>query len=967
MSAPSTIRLAFVLAALLAAPSLSCVGEIGALPPGDGPGTEPPPEDPPLPPPAVYTRGSLAPLFQLTPRAEYGRFVHEGVNLADADFVAVGNAFVSSAQKLDELGAQIGAERGGATVNLITDNADRQRAQQIPFRGNPSDVDVVEIDGVTRIVVPLGGDLSTPGNEIAIVTAGLGTVTRVRVGVRPQRIALHPSGLAFVCNQYSNYISVVDVRTGQLLRNAAGTVEIATEFSCSDVLLVERNPVAQDEDEVDLYVANGWRASVLKYGLEIVRDTLNNRAIDVRVVDPVVRNPASQPAAEITGVGSNPSRLALSESGDAIYVANHRGGELARVALGSQAVTRVALNAPTVDVVQIGDAVFVPTTSRDRGLLADDEAALPAQVQAAPAVVTGLDGAAHVAHPGALFDDTRSYNFEDVRNGLLTVSFLLNASPPPTYFTDDVSSEPNFVAQQKVLRGAQPAAVARNAAGTRLYLAMSGSDLVQELEVRAGSFRVSRGNKIFRTQARPFAIALDENRGELYVATWGGEQLEIFDLDTGNRLDSIDLGYATTPYPATNVERGEYLFYNAEWSNNGRKSCAGCHTDELLADGIGFANGATAPTAYHQVPPNFNQMTTDSYFWNGSFANGSYTSLALTAQTRTNCELILFGLIEGISSDPAGRVGDPNNRVSNGNDAQCRPQAVQADGLPANFDQIAGVIAQQKLVADQVIQQETGLSRATVFRFVDFYSVSELRLPPNPLRYLNQTQQLDAATTAKIAEGKDLFTSAGCATCHDPGNVRHPFADGLNHGAGADWADRFVGIYFSDARIADRVPGGIPQAMLEGLKGSAADREINIHLSPIDYFVPFCFDAERCLSFEDPLVVRGVEPAESDRLDLLVRINLADPERGFVPGNLPGQPASNTPSLRGTWWKSNLLRHGHAATVAEAILGPGHTALRPGEDGFAVDSLGQMDVHGATSALTPAQVEALILYVSAIE
>jgi DNA-binding beta-propeller fold protein YncE len=439
-----------------------------------------------VPPPAVYVRGSLTPIYQLTPRPEYGRFVHEGVNMADADFAAVGNGFVSAAAKMDEVGAQIGAERG-TTINLIPDGADRQRAQQIPFRGNPSDVDLLEIDGVRKAIVPLGGDLMTPGNEIAIVTLGIGTVERVRVGIRPQRVAAHPSGLAFVCNQYSNYISVVDVRTGQLLRTSAGPVEIATEYSCHDLLLVERNPIAQDEDEVDLYVANGWRASVLKYGLEIVRDALSDRPVDVRVVDPAVREPASLPAAEITGVGTNPWRLSLSEAADAIYVANSRGGELARIQISSQAVTRIALNAPAIDAVQIGDSVFVPTTMRDRGLLADDEDAIPAQVQAAPVVLPGLDGQSHVAHPGALFDDTRSYNFEDVRNGMFAVSFLLNASPSPVYFTDDVSSEPNYSDQQKVLDGAIPVAAVRNAAGTRIFVAHSGSDRVQELEVVSGS------------------------------------------------------------------------------------------------------------------------------------------------------------------------------------------------------------------------------------------------------------------------------------------------------------------------------------------------------------------------------------------------------------------------------------------------------------------------------------------------
>ncbi|MCA9675402.1 MAG: hypothetical protein H6708_29310 [Kofleriaceae bacterium] len=930
------------------------------------PGTEPPPTDPPVPPPAVYVRGSLTPLYHLTPRAEYGRFVHAGVNMADADFIASGNGFVSAAQKLDELGAQIGAERGGAAINLIADAADRQRAQQIPFRGNPSDVELVEIDGVVKVLVPLGGDLMTPGNEVAVVTAATGVVERVRVGVRPQRLAAHPSGLVFVCNQYSNYISVIDARTGQLLRNAAGPVEIATEYECSDLALVERNPQAQDPDAVDLYVANSWRASVLKYGLQIERDNLSDRPIDVRVVDPTVREPASQPAAEIVGVGTNPTRLSVSESRDAIYVANSRGGELARIQLASQQVTRIALGAPAIDAVQIADTVYVPSTMKDRGLLSSDESALPAVVQANPVVVTGLDGAPHVAHPGALFDGSRSYNFEDVRDGMFAVNFLLNASPAPVYFTDDISAEPNYVAQQKILAGALPLAAARDAAGTRLYVALSGSDEVQELVVQSGSFRLAPGNRVFRTRERPFALTLDEARRRLYVATWGGEALEVFDLDSGNRLDSIDLGYGSTPYPATNMERGEYLFYNADWSNNGRKSCASCHVDELLEDGIGFSNGATAPTAYHQVTPNFNQMTTDSYFWNGSFANGSYTSLALAAQTRTNCELILFGFIEGPSSDPARRVGDPNNRVTNGDDLRCRPQAVQANGLPANFDQITPVIAAQKQVAAQRIQQVTGLTRDQVFRFVDFYSVSEQRLPPNPLTYLKQANQLDGATAAKIDEGAQLFTSAGCANCHDPNNTRHPFSDGLNHGAGASWTQRFVDVYASDQRIVNAIDG-IPQAMLEALRTSTADREINIHLAPVDFFAPFCFDSERCLEFDDPLVVRGVEPVETDRLDLLLKINLGDPDRGFIPGNLPGQPQANTPSLRGTWWKANLLHNGYANTIAEAILPPGHAALRPGEDGFAIDALGEIDVHGATSGLTPAQVDALVLYVTSIE
>jgi hypothetical protein len=80
-----------------------------------------------------------------------------------------------------------------------------------------------------------------------------------------------------------------------------------------------------------------------------------------------------------------------------------------------------------------------------------------------------------------------------------------------------------------------------------------------------------------------------------------------------------------------------------------------------------------------------------------------------------------------------------------------------------------------------------------------------------------------------------------------------------------------------------------------------------------------------------------------------------------------GQPRINTPSLRGIWWQPNILHHGLANTIPEAILAPGHPALREGEGGFAINALGDIDVHGVTSALSAADVEALVLFVESIE
>jgi hypothetical protein len=163
---------------------------------------------PPLPP--EYRRTSMAPLYQLTPQSELGRFDIFGVRMAAADF-QVPFTIISVEQKLSELEAQIGFERGGGPVDLFIDEENRTRASSIPFRGNPSDVKLMELDGVPKAFVPLGGGISDPGNEVAIVDLDNGNIQRVRVGIHPQRVFAHQaSGLVFVCNQYSNYVSIIN-------------------------------------------------------------------------------------------------------------------------------------------------------------------------------------------------------------------------------------------------------------------------------------------------------------------------------------------------------------------------------------------------------------------------------------------------------------------------------------------------------------------------------------------------------------------------------------------------------------------------------------------------------------------------------------------------------------------------------------------------------------------------------------
>jgi DNA-binding beta-propeller fold protein YncE len=970
--------------------------DFDAGPPPSPDASWPPPPPPPPPPPGEYKRVSMRPLYQLTPQAELGRFEIFGQHMTTADFQSPSTQ-VSVEQKLLEVGAQIGFERGEGQLNLFIDAENQTRAATIPFRANPSDVDVMYVDGAPKAFVPLGGGIGDPGNEVAVVNLDNGGVQRVRVGIHPQRIATHePSGLAFVCNQYSSYISIIDARFEEPLFDGDEPVEVPTEFYCTDLLLVERDPVFGHPDELHLYVANEQRASVMRYAINIVRD-INDDVADVEVLSPFGQ-PPNVPESEILGVGPNPYRLHLNEAQTQIYVANNRGGAVAMFDIASGSVLRnISINAPSIDIIQVADKVYVPTTTPFRGLASANAAVIPGELEGDPIEVTGLDGNTHVAHPGALFDDTNSYHFEDVRSGVVQINSNLSGSPD--YHTDDNDADVFFAGVQKVLAGAVPSDITRTAQGDRVYVALLGSDIVQELVIGNGEFRLQPENGlIFPTAELPAAVALDESGGRLLVANRGADTLQIFDITNGSLLANLDLGYAQPQYPATIMEGGEYFFATAKWSNDGRKACASCHTDRFLTDGVAFAGGSASPVAVQQVKPMYNLLESDNYYWNGSFTNNGNASLAFAAQSRTNCETVLYGLVEGFDSVPAQRVGDPVNYTSGADDGFCRPNVNVLDeaGLPIslagdvngdgveNFRDIRDVIQSQQQLAYQAVGlamqeplQRLGrfdfnngqANRDEVSRAIDYYTASELRLPPNPLTQMLELQMLPGDVEQQLLEGESLFVQASCDNCHDPGNDVVPFSDNREHGGGAGFIRDFIITYDQDLRLTSLDPllaNGVPDQMLQSSESDFTPQETNFHYTPIDYFMPFVFNEELVLTFDNPLAVRGSD-LETERLIRVALLNLANPDGGFIPGQVIGQARVNTPSLRGVWLQHNLLRHGHARSVREAVLPPGHVALRDGEVGWAVDRRNNFNVHGDTIGLEPSQVDALELYVKSIE
>ncbi|GAB4557626.1 MAG: hypothetical protein Tsb0020_01930 [Haliangiales bacterium] len=971
-------------------------------------------------------------MFQLTPVGEFNRFEIFDVTMNNTDFEpALENATTSIEDRLLAVGQQIGLERGEpdpirfADSLFVNINADRDRATRMQFRGKPQDVKFLESEGVRKAYVPLGGDISFPGNEVAVVDIENGDlIRRIEVGIRPTRVfADQLNELVFVCNEYSNYISIIDARIDDLLENRDGPVTIPTDFYCRDVIAVERNIGRGEGDELYVLVANEFRSSLMRYSVDIIENGLGD--VDDIALNPPPNQPDNVPEAEIGGVGKNPYRLVLNDAQNQVYVTNSRGGEVALVDIRSGNVLgyNVYLGA-TQDIVPIVDKVYIATTTIQRGYL--EQRQVPDDVDEGELRLPGLNNVTDTAHLGAQFDETASYNFEDARNTIMQLDLDLGQNIPDE-IVDIVEVDAFYDEDQKQLAGALPWDLEK-VGNNELFAAMLGSDIVQKFDVVNGAgTRLINSGLIFETAELPSAIAADVDGGVLLVASMGGDFLEIFDIDNAALLAQVDLGYADPRYPASTMEAGEYFYTTARWSSDGQKSCVTCHVDRLQVDGIPYGNGATSPTMPHQVKPNWNLMETENYFWNGTFVNNSYASLAFAAQSRTNCELITFALVEGPASDPADRVGDVNAFSSNDgaiaagvgvaaddDDINCQPTFdpairdplpsrvgglsedvlatmpgplngvdLDGDGLSTFLD-IAVVINNQKqrrtfpgtalAVQDQLLRAglDTVLAdpvagRDDVSRAMDYYGVAWLRLPPNPISQLREMGMLASSDLAKLSLGEDIFINeAKCSGCHNPVNSQAPFADNADHGAGGEWIADFIQTYGNDPTFLDVVPDGIPQQMLDSASREFSTQEINVHQLELDFFSPFCFDDENCLRFEDPKAQRGTAE-EEERLFRVSLVNIADPDRGFVPGQVIGQARVNTPSLRGVWLQHNLLRHGQARSFREAILAPGHEALVDGEVGFAIDRGRNTNVHGETRDLSPDEIEALEFYLRAIE
>lgn len=155
----------------------------------------------------------------------------------------------------------------------------------------------------------------------------------------------------------------------------------------------------------------------------------------------------------------------------------------------------------------------------------------------------------------------------------------------------------NDTTQSPALALALPGDIAVNAAGTKVYVAALGSGRIGVLD---GSGTVT--NRI-ACGPGPSGLALDSPRHRLYVLDRFSNSLAILDVNTETKVSETPLRFDPSPLA---VNTGRPFLYDASRSAHGDVACASCHLggdlDGLVWD-LGDPQGDMAPVPAGQVDP----------------------------------------------------------------------------------------------------------------------------------------------------------------------------------------------------------------------------------------------------------------------------------------------------------------------------------------------------------------------------
>jgi DNA-binding beta-propeller fold protein YncE len=411
--------------------------------------------------------------------------------------------------------------------------------------------------------------VNSPRGSLAVfdLVAGAPVFRReIPVGVEPVSVRARGTTEAWVVNEVSDSISVVDLGTG-LVR-----ATLQTPDEPSDVIFAG--------------------------GAAVVSCARSNR---LRVFDATT-------FAEIATVpltGNYPTSLALSPDGSKLYVGFLLSGNLTTTLPPDRAPAQPLPSNPSLPTPpDTGRIVAADHPGIPYKVLDHDVAVVNVATWTVEAYLTGAGTVLHhlAVHPstGDLYVlNTEARNlvrFEPVLRGHIVdhrvTRFSADASVREFHDLNegiDYSLLPNPAAQAVAL--ADPTGLAFSGAD-QAWIAAFGSDRVARIDLASGAvlerIDLRLSGETSRRMRGPRGLALDSGNARLYVINKISNTLAVIDTTAGSVLSEHELG-ASDPIPAE-IKEGRGFLFDARLSGNGTLSCATCHVD-ADRDGIAWDLG----------------------------------------------------------------------------------------------------------------------------------------------------------------------------------------------------------------------------------------------------------------------------------------------------------------------------------------------------------------------------------------
>jgi len=432
--------------------------------------------------------------------------------------------------------------------------------------------------------------VNSPKGSLAVfdLVAGVPVFrTEIPVGVEPVSVRARSATEAWVVNEVSDSISIVDLEDGLV------QATLQTPDEPSDVIFVD-----------DVAVVSCARSNLLR-----VLDATSHAEVAV-----------------IPLMGNYPTSLALSPDGSKLYVSFLLSGNGTTTLAPDRAPAQPlpgnpALPAPpdTGKIVS-ADHPGIPYKVLDHDIAVIDTATwtIDAYLGGAGTVLHHLS-----VHPtsGELFvlntDARNLVRFEPELRGHIVdhriTRFAADGASSAAYDLNagfDYSTLPNPAAQAIAL--AEPTGLAF-AGANEAWVAAFGSDRVARVNLANGAvlerIDLRLPGETSAEMRGPRALALNEAQGKLYVLNKISNTLAVVATGTGTVESELELGLFD-PIPAEIKEGRGYLF-DARLSGNGTLSCATCHVD-ADRDGIAWDLGVPSGAMIVQTGKNLANDHTDT-------------------------------------------------------------------------------------------------------------------------------------------------------------------------------------------------------------------------------------------------------------------------------------------------------------------------------------------------------------------